>query len=288
MMQTQFMPHLSEIHEAFDAFIIDLWGVLHNGKTAFPDAVEALSQLKAKGKPVILLSNAPRRLAPARHKLAELGIPTHLYQNIYTSGEDCYRHLKHRHDPWYAALGERLFHIGPERDRNLFEDLPFQETTDLATADFILNTGTLSWDSKLEDFTTILEQALGYELPMICPNPDKVVMFGHQRALCAGAIAEKYQQLNGFVRYHGKPFASIYQAVMDLLPSIPPQRILAIGDSLGTDIKGAKSCHIPALMVMSGIHQHHFTPDHPPLESLAPLAKHYQIEPTFLSPCLKW
>ncbi len=285
---TQFTPHLSDLHEQFDVYIIDLWGVLHNGKAAFKEAVNALEHLKRLNKSVILLSNAPRRLAPAQQRLNEMGITPDLYHHIYTSGEDCYRHLKDRLDPWYQDLGNRLFHVGPERDRNLFDDLPYQEVKDLADADFILNTGTSSWDSKLQDYEDLLCEALYHNLPMICPNPDKVVMYGEQKALCAGAIADRYQELGGFVRYHGKPFADIYTAILKLCPGVALQRILAIGDSLTTDIHGAKSAKIQALMIMGGIHQHHFIEEKSPLNTLQKLAELHPSTPDFLAPYLSW
>jgi HAD superfamily hydrolase (TIGR01459 family) len=285
---TDYSLHLSDIHCQFDAFVIDLWGVMHNGKVPYAEAIDALVHLKKLGKPVILLSNAPRRLAYAQNRLTEMGIHSGLYREIYTSGEDCYRHLKHRHDSWYATLGNKIFHIGPDRDRNLFEDLPLKETRDVANAEFILNTGTLTWESQLEDFEALLQEAHRHHIPMICANPDQVVMFGELRALCAGAIAARYQELGGFVRYHGKPFLEIYSAVLNLLSGINPQRILAIGDSLATDIKGAKVAGLHALMIIGGIHQHHFKSEEDPLNVLNRLTQTYGITPDYLAPRLVW
>lgn len=285
---THFTPHLQDIYAQFDVFIVDLWGVLHNGKAAFANAVQALEHLKKLDKPVLLLSNAPRRLAPAKARLAELGIHRSLYQDLYTSGEDCYRHLKDRNDAWYASLGNTLFHMGPERDRNLFDELPFRETKDVKTADFIINTGTLTWESQVEDYEDLLQEAYTKNLPMICANPDKVVMFGDLKALCAGAIAARYQEIGGYVRYHGKPYGEIYATVLSFFPGVEKSRVLAIGDSLTTDILGAKGAGIQALMIMGGIHQHHFTPNHDPLESLNHLMQSHTSKPDFLAPELAW
>jgi len=283
-----YRPYLSDIAEQFDLFIIDLWGVLHDGKAAFRLAIEALAQLRKLHKPVVLLSNSPRRSEHVKQRLEELGISQRLYDHLYTSGEDCYRHLKLRQDPWYAALGESLFHIGQPLDRSLFDALPFQQTANMDAADFIITTGTASWDSPLEEYENILTEACGKHLPMICANPDEIVMFGNLKSFCAGAIASRYKDMGGFVRYHGKPFAPIYTAILNLYPDVKRQRILAIGDSLATDILGAKSANISALMIMNGIHRQQFETSQKPLDTLNQLLQLHPFVPDYLAPELAW
>lgn len=288
---TQFVKHLSKISNQFDLFIIDLWGVLHDGRAAFPSAVNVLKQLKKLDKPVALLSNAPRRWISVQERLIQLGITPNLYQTLYTSGEDCYLHFKHQLDPWYANLGDRIFHIGHEGDRHLFDKLSLHESTDIATADFILNTGAKSWKCQLKEYEEILQKAYENHLPMICTNPDKIVMFDGVEVLCAGGIAARYQELGGFVRYHGKPFKEVYSVVLKLFPGIELNRVLAIGDSLETDIQGAKSAGISSLMIIGGVHRHQFnsinqTKNH--LEELEDLIKVYPFTPDFLTENLLW
>lgn len=282
-----YLNGVKEVISEYDGFIIDLWGVMHNGKAAFPDALICLEALKKHQKKIIFLSNAPRRLAPAIEKLTELGIVPDLYDAIYTSGEDCYRHLKTRKDPWYACLGNKFYHLGPERDRSIFAGLPLVEVTSMEEAHFLLNTGTLTWDCQVSDYEAILEHALKTSIPMICANPDRIVVHGEQTAICAGAIAERFQALGGDVRYHGKPYSSIYQAVMELMAPISADKILAIGDSLGTDIAGARGAQIDSLLVSSGIHQRDIISNDSGKKmdkrKLEDLVSFYKISPTFVS-----
>lgn len=274
------IDHLEPLVACYEGFIIDLWGVLHNGVHAFPDAIDFLNKLKTYHKKVILLSNAPRRLAPAQEKLTTLGILPHFYHHIYTSGEDCFNHLLTRSDPWYQKLGSSFYHIGPERDRHLFEDLDFKEAC-LEEADFLINTGTLRWDNTVEDFETVLQSAAKRHLPMVCPNPDKVVRFGEQQAICAGALAQRYAQLGGDVRYHGKPFPEIYEKVLKLFLPLKKGQILALGDSLTTDILGARQVGIDSVLVRNGIYKDHFKEDVNVEELLKTLINQYNIQPTY-------
>ncbi len=249
---------LSRLAGSYDVFIVDLWGVLHDGVRAFPEAVACLEQLKARGKRVLILSNAPRRAAEVARRTVELGVAPRLFDAVVSSGEAVWRNLEARRDPWYRALGRRCYHLGPERDLGMREGLDLDFVAELAAADFILNTGALSSEDTAEDYAPLLKAALGRGLAMVCANPDLEVIRGGRREICAGAVAALYERLGGQVRYDGKPHRSIYEACFEALdldrPPLRPEAMLAIGDSLRTDIAGAQAVGIAGLFVAGGIH----------------------------------
>ena len=244
---------LSHIADRYDAFVIDLWGVLHDGVRAFPEAVACLEQLRAHDKRVLILSNAPRRAESVAARNAELGIPAHLCDAVMSSGEAAWRHLAARTDPWHRALGRRCHHLGPERDRGMREGLDYDFVDHLAEADFVLATGALSFEDTPETYAAFLDEALGRRLPMVCANPDLEVIRGDRREICAGTIARAYERMGGEVRYHGKPHAEIYEDCFALIAAPARGRIAAIGDSLRTDIAGARAAGIDGIFITGGL-----------------------------------
>jgi HAD superfamily hydrolase (TIGR01459 family) len=247
-------PGLSALAERYDAFIIDLWGVMHDGLQAYPAAVAALSQLRQAGKRSVVLSNAPRRAAAIAARNAEIGIPAELPDHLLSSGEDAWQHLKTRPDAWYQALGRRCYHLGPARDHGMHEGLDIDFVDSLAEADFILNTGILNDSDVVETYRGFLNEALSRGLPMICANPDLIVMRGDAMEICAGALALDYEEKGGRVRWHGKPHPEVYRSCFALLPDVAPARIAAIGDSLRTDVAGAQAAGIDSIFIAGGIH----------------------------------
>ena len=238
----------------YDGFILDLWGVVHDGTAPFPGVIDCMSRLIEAKKRVVLLSNAPRRSDDVMRRITRIGVPERLYHGIMSSGEKAWLHLKHRDEPFYAALGHRCVHIGSERDLEIREGLDLVFVDVPAEADFILNTGPAEWEDTLETYMPVLAEALSRGLPMVCANPDLVVVHNGKPALCAGALAEEYQRLGGRVRCHGKPYPSVYESCLGLLGIGEKRRILAIGDSLRTDIAGATGAGIDSLFIAGGIH----------------------------------
>ncbi|MCB9958637.1 MAG: TIGR01459 family HAD-type hydrolase [Rhodospirillaceae bacterium] len=245
---------LAEIAGRYDGYIIDLWGVVHDGVQAFPGVLDCLASLRAAGKTTCMLSNAPRRVAAVRDKLRSVGVPDDAYDHVMTSGEAAHEALRDRPDAAHAALGDRFIHIGPPRDDDITHGLPLHEVSDPADATFALCTGVDDFSEPLELYTPLLDRCLDAGLPMICPNPDLVVMVGDLRAICAGTMAAYYAERGGAVIYHGKPHRGVYARCRHLLGDLPSARILALGDSLGTDLAGAKAAGIDALLICSGIH----------------------------------
>jgi HAD superfamily hydrolase (TIGR01459 family) len=245
---------LDEIAHRYDGFILDLWGVLHDGSAPLPGVLDALGHLKRLGKRIVVLSNAPRRAALVAMRMSEIGIPATLYDHVHSSGEETWQHLARRADPFYAALGRRCYHIGPARDDNMLAGIDLERVPTVDRADFILNTGPSEWDETVAQYEPLLAAARTRDLPMICANPDLVVIHQGHRAICAGAVAERYEATGGRVRWHGKPFPSVYATCFDLLGIFEKERILAVGDSLRTDVAGANRAGIDSVFVTGGIH----------------------------------
>ncbi len=251
---TRFAP-LADEH---DGFILDLWGVIHDGVQTYAGAVDCLTRLRAAGRRVVFLSNAPRRAKPVGDGLRAMGVADDLYDGVVTSGEIVHAMLRDRPDPWWRALGNQLYHIGPERDRTVFADLSLEEVSDPANASFVLNTGPddLANPADPAAFDDVLQACCHAGLPMICANPDLEVIRGGARVVCAGTLAQRYGRMGGDVCAVGKPDPAIYGSVLDLL-GLARHRVLAVGDSLRTDIAGATAARIASAWVLGGIHEEH-------------------------------
>ena len=238
----------------YDGLILDLWGVVHDGVAPLSGALECLEALKAAGKRIALLSNAPRRSDDVVERITRIGVPAGLYHHVLSSGEEAWQHLHRRDDPFYAALGRRCLHIGSERDMLIREGLELEFVDTVEQAEFILNTGPAGWEDRIEDYAPLLRRALAGALPMVCANPDLVVMHGNRLALCAGALAQWYEEAGGRVRWHGKPFRSVYDTCLELLGIEDRTRVLAVGDSFRTDIAGATGAGLDSVLIAGGIH----------------------------------
>lgn len=254
----QLISGLRELAPRYDGFILDLWGVIHDGLAPLPGAIDCLQSLIDAGRRIVLLSNAPRRADDVVRRITAVGVPVGLYHDVMSSGEEAWQHLKRREDPFYAALGRRCLHIGSERDLEIREGLGLDYVDAPADAQFVLNTGPAGWDDRIEDYEPILREALARGLPMVCANPDLVVQRGSTLHLCAGALAKWYEEAGGRVRWHGKPFRLVYDSCLVLLGIGERSRILAIGDSLRTDIAGAAGAGIDSLLIAGGIHADEF------------------------------
>ena len=252
------MEHLSgfaPLAARYDGFVLDLWGVIHDGVNAFPHAVETLRHLRDAGKKTLLLSNVPRPNDAVRTMMRGMGIDDDLYTGILTSGEAVRRALRNPPDLWWTELGVRVFHLGPNRDKPVLAGLPFTVVDTPDEADFVLNTGPDDHrnPSDLAEFEPTLVACARHRLKMICANPDLEVIRGGVRVLCAGSLAVRYTELGGDVRSLGKPDPAIYQPVLEQL-GLPPDHVLAVGDSLRTDIAGAVGVNLAACWVLDGIH----------------------------------
>ncbi|ADZ71858.1 TIGR01459 family HAD-type hydrolase [Polymorphum gilvum] len=251
----------------YSGILCDVWGVLHNGVTAFPDAHGALQRFREEaGGAVILITNAPRPAAPIHDQLAGFGVTRAAYDDVVTSG-DVTRHLL------IENLDRKVVHMGPERDMPLYEGLDIALTGDDA-AELISCTGLIDDERETpDDYRDRLTRLAARGLPMICANPDIVVERGERLIWCAGALARLYEDLGGTVTILGKPHKPIYSAALARLQDIQGaafdrNRVLAIGDGLPTDIRGAVSQDLDVLFITAGIHAADFGPSEAPDEAL--------------------
>ena len=243
---------LASIASRYDLILCDVWGVVHNGVAAFPEAVTALQRVRAQGATIILISNAPRPGAVIRKQLEALRVPSDAYDTIIASGDVTREELAKR-------PGVRLYHLGPERDHPNYEGLDVK-LVPLEEAELVVCTGFFDDNNETpDDYREMLAHMRDRGLPMICANPDVVVERGDRLIWCAGALAERYAALGGEVVYAGKPYAPVYKSALALAAKIrgsavARERVLAIGDGARTDLLGAVTQGFDTLFVFGGIH----------------------------------
>jgi len=241
--------HFSTLAGGYDLVLSDVWGVVHNGLNSFPAACDALMRFRAQGGSVILITNAPRPSAVVARQLAKLHVPGEVYDGIVSSGDVTRAVIQSR-------PGQSLFHLGPERDRSIFSGLDLRFAP-LESADYVVCSGLDNDETETpEDYRARLETMLARRLFMLCGNPDAVVERGPRLVYCAGAIADLYATMGGEVLYAGKPYRPIYDQALAKITGgkVARDRVLAIGDSVRTDLKGARMLGVDFLFVTSGIH----------------------------------
>jgi HAD superfamily hydrolase (TIGR01450 family) len=275
---------LDDLSDRYDFILSDVWGVVHNGERVFPAAAAALTRARQAGKRVILITNSPRPRDGVIAQLGSLGVPAEAYDAVVTSG-----------DVTRALINEaprRVFHIGSERDLPLY-DGTHAELVEEQEAQVIVCTGLFDDEVETpEDYAPLLKRLRSRNLPFICANPDIIVERGDRMIWCAGAIARDYGLLGGRTLVAGKPHAPIYAAAMKeaaLLAGKPvsKSRIVAVGDGLLTDVKGAINNGFDLLYISSGIHAKeygvHGKPDN---DRLAAWLKSHGVAPVAVMPWL--
>ena len=241
----------AEIAAEYDAILCDIWGVLHNGRAPFSGVDDALEAYRAQGGKVLLLSNAPRPGETALKRLDTIGNRKSSYDGILTSGDATRAKLSE-----LGQTGKSCCHIGPDKDADLIAGLDI-EFTDIDNADVVLFSGMYDDMTETpEDYQSLLTEMQVRGLPMICPNPDRTVVFGDNVIYCAGAVAELYEKMGGQVIWMGKPYPVVYERAQSLLAEMTDMeapRVLAIGDGAKTDIPGAAAAGIDALFITGGL-----------------------------------
>ncbi|MVT54487.1 TIGR01459 family HAD-type hydrolase [Bradyrhizobium yuanmingense] len=256
MTALHFAGGLRELVGGVEVVLSDIWGVVHNGLESFPEACEALHTYRSRGGTVILITNAPRPADSVQRQLRKLGVPDETYDAIVSSG-DLTRLYVAEHP------GRKMFWLGPERDNSIYRGLD-AVTAPLEQADYIVCTGLYDDETETaEDYRGMMLQARERKLTLVCANPDIVVERGDRLIYCAGAIAELYRELGGEVIFYGKPHRPIYERAMALAGErqgyqIDRTKVLAIGDSVRTDLTGAREFGIDCLFVTRGIHAEEF------------------------------
>ncbi len=263
---------LRSIAENYDLFFIDLWGVVHNGINLHERAIEALNEIDKSNKNYVLLTNAPRPNATVKIFLKKLGMGNKILKNVYTSGQAALSYLKKKH------LGEIFYHIGPPRDFDLFNDFEKNRTEDVKVSKYILCTGLFDdYDQDLNYYKDLLKHHT--QKKMICTNPDLIVDRGNKRELCAGSVAMIFEKLGGEVIYFGKPYPEVYNQSIDN----KNKKILAIGDNLNTDIKGANLLNYDSMIISNGIHKEEIKN-----YGIEKVSKNYEVLINYIQSELKW
>ncbi len=271
-----FIERFEPLSRDYDVLLCDVWGVIHNGMTAFPAACDALTRFRQRGGTAILITNAPRSGDAVARILDRLGVPRDAYDAITSSG-DVTRGIV------ASRLPQTLFHLGPERDLSIFGGLDVTFAA-LENADYVVCSGLFDDTTETPDnYRDTLAAMRARALFMVCANPDVVVERGDTLVYCAGALADAYAALGGEVLYCGKPHAPIYDAALAKAAAsrgatMPARkRVLAIGDSVRTDLKGAAAFGLDYMFVTSGIHAGDYgsreTPDMAAINAIFATAK---------------
>jgi len=278
---------LSQIAKNYDAIFCDVWGVLHNGVSHWTAAASALAQFRDEGGVVIMITNAPKPAPPVIEQMNIIGVPSDgVYDAVVTSGDATRGLIKQIDGP--------VFFLGPDRDRILFDGLQLV-FADIEHATAVVCTGLFDDETETAaDYVETLAKIYAHKLPFICANPDIVVERGERKVFCAGALARDYEKLGGEVRIVGKPHKPIYDKVVEKLATITgiqPEntRILAIGDGILTDVKGAIDYGLDLLFVSAGIHADEYgDQENPDDGKLQDFLKLHKSEPVAYLPRLIW
>ena len=265
------LNHLAEIYKNYDTYIIDLWGVIHDGIKLNPKAIEAVKNLIKGKKKVVFLSNAPRPSKEVKKFLQKLKIEDQYLQNIMTSGEAAMLALQKE------SYGKFFYHLGPDRDDSVFFKIKENKTT-LEKCNFILCTGL--FDNKIGNlnyYQKLLKDHTSKKL--ICTNPDLTVHRGEVEEYCAGSIAKIFETLGGETIYFGKPYKEIYKMCFS-----KEEKVIAIGDNLNTDIKGANNMKIDSIFISNGVHRSEFQQE----DELNELYNKYKVNSNYYQPELIW
>ena len=265
------LKHLSEVFKSYDTFVIDLWGVMHNGVVLNSKAVEAVDHLNNNSKKIVFLSNAPRPSSKVINFLLKMNLDKKYLLNVMTSGEAAIDAINQN------KFGKTFFHLGPPRDSSLFEKQK-NNKTEIDKCDFILCTGLFdNHEDDLSYYKNFLKDHISKKL--ICTNPDLIVHKGNIEELCAGSVAKVFEELGGKVIYYGKPYKEVYKKCFD-----KGEKVLAIGDNLRTDIKGANNLKIDSIFITQGIHRQECSD----ISKLNELLLKYKVKINFFQKELTW
>ena len=263
---------LKSITDNYDLFYIDLWGVIHNGIKLHEKAIIVLKELSKKNKKFVLLTNAPRPNETVKNFLEKMGMDKDLRDHVFTSGEAALTYLKKN------FLSKKFYHIGPPRDFDLFNLFENNKSENIRESEYLLCTGLFDdFDKDLTYYKDLFANHLNKK--MICTNPDLIVDRGNKRELCAGSVAMVFEKMGGQVVYFGKPYPEVYNQSTNNIN----KKILAIGDNLNTDIRGANQLNYDCLLITNGIHK-----DEIKNKGIEKVAKEYEAIVNFIQSDFKW
>lgn len=291
-MSFEIVPGLASFATNYDGYILDLWGVVHDGTEPYPGALDCMAKLREGGRPLLLLSNAPRPSDYVIEFLEGIGVPSSAYDHILTSGDMTRHILKDKRQEFLKESDHKFYQVGATRDKGVDEGLDYQRVSDIDDADFIICTGLVNDEEETpEEYRALLTRAAKKNLLMLCANPDLTVMRGPKTVYCAGALAALYEELGAPVELFGKPYPWAYKLAMEKLGISDPSRILAVGDSMRTDIKGATGMGIDNVLASGGIHAEEWglaAGEMPNRDQVASVSDLHGFSPTYVVGHMIW
>ena len=293
-MTTKFCQGISDISDSYSGFIIDQWGVLHDGEKIIEGAIECLKELKDRKKFIIILSNSGKTAEANKERLKKLGLGPSLYDVIMTSGEMTFQGLKNQDDGVFKNIGKKCYLISRGGDTSIVDGLDIELTEDISEAEFLLISGSDAPEKAIGDYEPILRKGVQKRLKALCANPDSQAILGMKAIMGAGAIAKRYEDFGGVVHYIGKPHQPIFQHCMKILQQqdIYPGQTVMIGDAMAHDILGGSMANIDTCLVKSGLHASAFknVKDRAELEKALQIlsARFNNIKPNYMVNKLVW
>ena len=244
---------VAALASSFEGFILDQWGVLHDGTRPYAGAADCLRKLRAAGRRIVVLSNSSRREADNVRLMAAMGFDAALIDRFVTGGEAARRALETRADPFHRALGERCYAFTRGGDRSLLEGIGLTLVDRIEDADFLVVLGTDAPQRLVRDYARELRVGIARRLPMVCANPDVIRLRPEGTTEAQGLLARRYEEMGGKVFYHGKPYPAIYEVCLEAL-QCPKEKVIAIGDSMEHDIAGAARAGLKCALIPGGVH----------------------------------
>ena len=294
IINTKFCQGISDISDSYSGFIIDQWGVLHDGENAYDGVIDCLKELQSRGKFVIILSNSGKRADKNKERLKKLGITPTMYNEIITSGEVTWQGLHNQDDGFFKDIGKKCVVISRGGDRSIVEGLDVEIVENPKDANFLIISGVDAPEKKLEDYEPILRDSARYRLKAICANPDSHGIMGKDSIMGPGTLAARYKDFGGVVHYIGKPHQPIFQHCIRILQEqgIYPGETVVIGDTMAHDILGGSLVNMDTCLVKRGIHSNKFENAETPLEVdkvLDMLVRQYNnLRPKYLVDDMIW
>ncbi|MGQ0527824.1 MAG: TIGR01459 family HAD-type hydrolase [Alphaproteobacteria bacterium] len=292
--KTKFCQGISDISDSYSGFIIDQWGVLHDGHKPYDGVVDCLKELKNRNKYILIVSNSGKRAEQNRDRMKEIGISPNLYDEIITSGEMTWQGLKNQDNGFFRNLGKKGYLITRGKDRSIVNGLDIQIVEDVKDAEFLIISGADSPEKTLEDYEPVLKVAVRKQMMAICANPDTRGIMGAEDLMGPGTLARRYQDFGGVVHFIGKPHQPIFQHCIQILQKrdIYPGETIMIGDAMAHDILGGSLVNIDTCLVKCGLHAPNFENAKTPFQThraLELLVNQYnKVRPKYLVERLEW
>lgn len=294
IINTKFCEGISDISDSYAGFIIDQWGVLHDGEKVYDGVAECLKELQRRKKFVVIMSNSGKRAENNSRRLEKMGIGPDLYNEIITSGEVTWQGLSNQNSGYFENIGKKCVVISRGQDRSIVEGLDVEVVEDPKEADFLIISGADSPEKTLEDYEPLLRNCARYKLKAICANPDSLGVMGGRNIMGPGTLAARYKDFGGVVEYIGKPHQPIYQYCINIMQKhdIYPGQTVMIGDTMAHDILGGHLVNIDTCLVKTGLHSKTFIGKENPSEidkALDLLIRQYNnVRPKYLVDQLIW